>query len=204
MALKLINEKNLDIFDKIYLIKLNFGVILVKKIDKNILNSISLNVNEDKFSKIEEIVNSFLNSLKRRAKLSYMIYLFISTIIFVANLFLLSLASYTLSVILQDPNIQSSVEVVFSALVVFFTIILFLLTSFLSIYRANSKFSKFKLAYQELDYLLIKALNDKENYENEKIIKLLKNINDTYLREGKKVKTTKILKSILANESLEE
>lgn len=176
----------------------------MKKIDKNILNSISLNVNEDKFSKIEEIVNSFLNSLKRRAKLSYMIYLFISTIIFVANLFLLSLASYTLSVILQDPNIQSSVEVVFSALVVFFTIILFLLTSFLSIYRANSKFSKFKLAYQELDYLLIKALNDKENYENEKIIKLLKNINDTYLREGKKVKTTKILKSILANESLEE
>lgn len=204
MTLKLINQKNLDIFDKIYLIKLNFGVILVKKIDKNILNSISLNVNEDKFSKIEEIVNSFLNSLKRRAKLSYMIYLFISTIIFVANLFLLSLASYTLSVILQDPNIQSSVEVVFSALVVFFTIILFLLTSFLSIYRANSKFSKFKLAYQELDYLLIKALNDKENYENEKIIKLLKNINDTYLREGKKVKTTKILKSILANESLEE
>ncbi|AAT27595.1 hypothetical protein [[Mycoplasma] mobile] len=172
--------------------------------NKNIIRTILLDSNEEKFYKIQNQVDIFLNNLNFKSKANHLIWILTSTLIFLLNIVLLGLASFTLGVILNDSNIGNSLELILSALVVFFTIFLFILLTVLAIYKSKSRFQKFKKAYQELEYLLIKSKMDIENYNYEKITILLENINDIYLKKPKNAKTLKVLKSIFINESSED
>ena len=146
--------------------------------------------------KVKEKINNDIELTKKKLKTNSIFSVTVSCLIIILNLSIIGLATWALVELIQGiVSKQFNVSVIIlPTMVALFTILLFVFSILITIYKTRTKAYFFKSILEEYQYLIIN-LREK-NITVEEAVEILDEINNKK-QDNEKLSTKKVIKNVL-------